>query len=155
MNLTEEQLDAWEKELERETAFLIQHGWTETPDYKWLDPEGKLHDCQSAYDHLMERVLDQKGWRTIIQQNRTGEKHHLYSDEYKMARYQSPVTKRIYTYLDARYIAENGWDESCYPDKCCGMSRMLTELVGENFSGNEIETWFHRKDGVCVLEWWE
>ncbi len=167
MNLTEEQLDAWDADLKRQEKMLEEHGWKrvyrpETNKWSgeiydalfWEDPFGNPHPYSNGYDQLTLVLLREKGWRKIIEVKHCGKKEWNKEPE-KWGRYQSPDTKRVYTFLDAQYIMEQGWNESCYPENCCGSTKLLNKLLGEDFKGDAIETWLHRNEqDELVLEWW-
>ena len=100
-------------------------------------------------------LLREREWKSVIEIRHCGKKEWNKVD--KLERYQSPVTKRIYTFLDAQFIMEQGWDEQYCPfELCCGSTRMLNKLVGDNFDGDVIETWLHlNEENELVLQWWD
>ena len=155
MNITEQQVEEWIKAVDNQIEFLRSHGWTKSEDYKWESPDGQISlEFNHAYTSLICGLLKEKGWRKILEIRHLGRKEWKKVNEW--GRYQSPVTKRVYGYLDAEYFAENNWEE-CELDKCSGNAKMLSELVGENFEGEIIETWLHRKDDGTdeyILDFW-
>lgn len=157
-------VEAWEAEAKRQEALLREHGWTQTTatftyswnneEYEaecWIDPRsGYKHvSSRDAYDRLTEYILADHGWRTIVEVKKCDK---LVNGVQEWARYQSPKTKKVYTYLDAQYVMENNWDESGYPEFCCGHTVDLNNLIGDNFDGNILYTWFGRRGDQYVLE---
>ena len=126
--------------------FLIRRGWTPFEEFedksgvsKWKHPKGEIVCCGDAYDRMTSDYLDEKGWKDIIEVERYGNAEWKKPIE-QWCRSQSPVTKRIYTYLDAQHIMEKNWDEFV---ECCEHSKMLNDLIGPNFEGSHIKTWFY------------
>lgn len=142
----------WEetdKRFKFEDDFLRKRGWTPNAYYddnsgvsEWKAPSGEIVEGTKAYDRMTSEYLEEKGWRVVYEVERHG------NAEWKKPitqwwRCQSPVTKRVYTYLDAQHIMEKDWDESVYPVECCGHSKMLNDLIGPDFTGTHIKTWFY------------
>jgi hypothetical protein len=96
--------------------------------------------------------LREKGWRPVVEKRHVGKDGKIN----KWCRYQSPVTNRLYTFLDAQHIMEHGWNENAvYPDTCCKATIELNKLAGDNFTGNIIETWFYIGDnGEHIHQLW-
>jgi hypothetical protein len=164
VNITEEQLKQWEEEIDREANFLREHGWKEvtapfSPPWNgeglgWEDPFGTVHPYSNGYTQLVLQLLRERGWRMVKEIRHYDNEGRLIERMSEWGRYQSPVTKRIYTYLDAQYVLEQGSDESGYPERYCGATVELDRLVGDNFTGDVIETWFHKVGENSVLEMW-
>jgi hypothetical protein len=108
----------------------------------WAHPITLKKYSTGAFVVATEDYLREKGWKSILEVERAGEKK--WNKIYKMGRCQSPVTKRIYCYLEAEWYAiERNFDESDYP---FGMSQHTIELnkLIKDFKKDEYFIWFHR-----------
>lgn len=143
--------EAWEANLRHQEAKLRDAGWTQK-EYTWIDPvTGEEQDAERSYLRLMERKMIARGWRPFVEVKRLqGSKR----PPTEWARYQSPLTNRVYTFLDALFIAENNWDESGYPELFCGHSVDLNNLLGPDFRGERVYTLFRAEGDKYVLEFW-
>ncbi len=121
----------------------------------WVDPvQCEDYDAVQAYLRAIERMLKDSGWRNVKEVKRIGKLEWNRPLE-TWGRYQSPSTKRIYSFIEAMQIVEDGWDERIWPDGCSEHTRLLNGLVGENFSGDEVRTWFyHGENKERVFELW-
>lgn len=157
--MTEQDLEAWDKAVADQIKFLKSHGWVESKEhgheYKWQSPDGQsILEFNHAYTRLITGLIKERGWRRVKEIRHLGRKEWNKVNEW--ARYQSPVTKRVYGYPDVEYFAENNWEEGEL-DKCSGSSQMLSKLVGVDFEEDTVETWLHRKDDGTeeyVLDFW-
>lgn len=164
--ITPEMIAEMECTFQHQEKKLLENGWIQSKgtfkyewnnqEYEsdcWVDPRTgyKTISCQDAYFILVGYILADNGWKTIIEHERVGE---LEWDKpiSKWARYQSPKTKRVYTYLDALYIMESDWNEEDYRQFCSRYAIELNNLIGDNFNGDHIYTWFHKKGEEFVLE---
>jgi len=158
-----EDYDTFWKELKKwsqiRDKLISKRGWTPIEYHKdellgssvskWKTPSGKIVDDSEAYDLMTSAYLEEKGWRSVIELKRIGKAEWKKPIE-RWGRYQSPVTKRLYTFLDAQNIMENDWDESIECSKHC---TMLNNLVS-NFAGTHIKTWFYIKDDEKIFCHW-
>jgi hypothetical protein len=146
-----EMLEAWDARQNYMEGVLKENGWTQQ-EYTWIDPKnGDVFNVEDGYHRLCDRLLTQNGWCCVVETKRLA---HSKKEPTQWARYQSPKTKRVYTYLDALSIMENDWIEDDYPTNYCGHSVMLNNLIGPNFQGDEIQTWFGLRGDEPVLELW-
>lgn len=169
---TEEEIIAWEGEWNRREQFLLDHGWKKVEktfknpwngqEYTasaWHDPvRNAVHPYADAYDQLTMIILKEDGWRAILEVKHLGTKElgPKFPKREEWGRFQSPRTKRIYSFLEAQHIMERGWKEGIYPADCSENTRQLNRLAGENFQGDIIETWYYRrKNGECIHKLWE
>lgn len=152
MNLNKEELakalaDIQEEE-GKQTEFLVSKGWTEKDDV-WSHPGRKktFRYLDEAYNAAITDVLTENGWRQITELGRNGNRKNNFGGTVQaMARYQSPKTGNIYVWFDAVYFAENGFDESSYPEGCAGRSKLMSEFAGPNFKGDYLKTLFTKKN---------
>lgn len=145
--------------IERENKFLDSRGWIqclgtfvdhngkEYVSESWAHPKTlkKYHAYTDAFDLATSDFLDEKGWESVLEIERVGE--GKFEKIQKWGRYQSPVTKRLYNFLEAQwYAVERNFDESDYP---YGMSRGTVEINNliKDFKGDEFFVWFH-SDGI-------
>lgn len=167
--LTEEEMKAIDERWDYEDKKLLEWGWykekrtLEDPYNKgktyesevWIDPNGSIHQ-EHAYTDAVGLKLREQGWVGVTEIKLIGReglpcfKKH---DPEKWARYQSPTTKKIYPFLEAMDIFERNGDED--PKYCSDHALLLNELIGENFTGDTIQTQFHLDGEDRVLSLWE
>ncbi len=170
--ITEEELIELDKEWNRRERFLSDHGWKKIEklvknpyngqEYTvsaWHDPiRNKIHAYADAYDQLTMLVLKEDGWKAILEVKHIGTRSlgPKFPRREEWGRFQSPRTKRIYSFLEAQHIMEQGWKEDIYPSGCSENTRQLNRLAGDDFQGDTIETWFYRgKNGEHIHKLWE
>jgi organic radical activating enzyme len=141
-------MDDLKKRIAYETNKLIELEWTKTKT-GWQTPDKKDIPEHQAYELAISKILEQNGWKTITESRRTGPAHWK-APIIQWARYQSPKTKRVYSFLEAIRIIENESDESIWPNECCIHTIELNKLVGPDFNGTEIKTWFGRTDAYTL-----
>src|SRR5271165_3894707 len=172
MFITEEQLAAWEARLDYERAKLAEWGWIITVE-QYPDPynKGKTYETEvwtspktgkkvtalhgNNYTEAVSEKIDERGWKHILELHRWGKLEWNKPVE-KWARYQSPVTKRIYSFLEVQDILEHDWDEDkVFPNRMCSHALTLNELVGPDFAGDTIRHWFYLEGDMHVDSLWE
>ena len=142
--MNNEYLDQLEEEIRKENEFLLSHRWVQLENGDWTDPDGNTHQGLDAFSRLTSKILKENGWKSVIEIHHTTCLHGVDHVE-KRARFQSPVTGNLYTFIDAQATMLNSWTEDL--TLCCKSSRRLTELIGKDFSCDHVETWFGRKPG--------
>jgi hypothetical protein len=138
-------MQEWEARIAFEHKFLNDHGWTlDEKERIWHGPKGEQipNAYTDAYDHLTGNLLLANGWKTIVEVERWG-KLEWNKPLQKWARYQSPKTNRVYSFLEAQYVMEKDWDENQYPDFCSLHTIEVNKLLGENFQDRVFHTWFY------------
>lgn len=171
-DITEEQLAAWDARLEYERVKLAEWGWTISRE-QFPDPynEGKTYETEvwtspktgkkvtalhgNNYEAAVNEKIYEQGWKHILELDRWGKLEWNKPVE-KWARYQSPVTKRIYGFLEVQDILEHNWDEDkVFPSRCCEHTLVLNQLIGPDFAGDTVRMWFYLEDGMDVFSLWE
>lgn len=164
--ITEEEIKAFEQEYSRREEFLYNHGWhlvdnpvVEPTNKKtcsvktWYDPvNNKMYPYAEGYDQLTMILLRGHGWKAITEVLHLGKKDSIKVETW--GRFQSPFTNRIYSFLEAQHVMEQGWNEEFYPAECSEATRLRNRLVGDNFQGDTIETWYYQEKGKTVFRLW-
>lgn len=163
--ITEEEVQEFKIEFERREKFLYDHGWHsifkpandptgKTVDVKvWYDPvKDKTYPYAEAYDQLTMIVLKEHGWKAIVELLHIGEKNSAKIETW--GRFQSPFTNRIYSFNEAQHIMEHNWSEDIFPNECSESTRLRNRLVGDNFQGAEIKTWYYVENNKTVFRLW-
>jgi hypothetical protein len=171
-NLTEEDVAAWEARIKYEEDKLAEWGWKTSvrqvldpnksgntyEETFWTSPKtGKEYTAVHGknYDAAVSEKIDEQGWKHILELNRSGKLEWNKPVE-KWARYQSPVTKRVYSFLEVQDILEQDWDEDkVFPDRICEHTRIVNELIGPDFTSDTIRFWFYLENGLHVSSLWE
>ena len=139
-----EMMEVFEKALNDQKNRLVLNGWIQKEDFSWIEPEtNKIHEGRDAYNIFTERTLLKQGWKIITEFKHLG---NWKKQPENWARYQSPKTKRIYSFLEAQYIMEENWDENFYPDSISAYTFRLNEILGDNFQLDKIYTRFYLID---------
>lgn len=138
--LTDEQIIEWEQVIRREHDFLLNHGWKlVSVDQKecWESPSGKIYLYQDGYSQLTMILLKERGWRYFTEIRHMGWDKSSVTKTHRYARYRSPATGKIFSFLDAQKVMENDWNEDV---PCCKSTEKLNEIAPKDFTGNELNT---------------
>lgn len=159
--LTPKQIEDFTNRCEFEYKFLKDNGWIFSEfDKTWVSPEGEIINNVDAYDYLTGMLLISAGWRHVTEVKKVGKSGWAMPLQ-RLARYQSPKTKRIYSFQEAQYIMGNNWDENLYLNFCSLYTISVNKLLGNDFKKDVYYTWFYLKDNAVlkednrVLELWE
>jgi len=123
----------WDEECEKEDEWMRSRGWTESEDYKWIDPKGKVHSCHAFTDAVCQ-YLDELGWKSILILKRLVGCH---GKPYFQGYFKHPVSGKVYFYFDAEDIALNHDNDDTKIDQECltGVSKQFHEI----FAGKEFD----------------
>lgn len=146
-NVTDEEIVAWEKELLRQDNLLVEHSWRQV-EGGWLSPDDVFHSYASAYDHLMDRLMIQGGWKRILHVDEITFGLHE-GDISERGMRQSPHTKRLYNFLEAVAIFEGNILESEFPEGLCRFSASLNQALSD-FSADTIYTQTVKENGKLL-----
>jgi hypothetical protein len=148
MFITAEQIDAWEKELDKQDNLLLEHSW-EKVENGWKSPDGVFHSHDCAYDHLIDRLLLEQGWKrvTLCSEVTFGFRAGRID---KTARRQSPYTGRVYNFLEAMAIYEGWLLENEFPLKFNKFSVAINQAL-PNFKGDVIHVFYTKEEGRLFL----
>jgi hypothetical protein len=165
MNLTVEEIEVFKNEFKKREQFLLDHGWqlieklvkdTSGKEVKaklWHDTvRDKRYPYSEGYDQLTMIILRENSWGAIK------EILHLGKNKDRIetwGRFQSPLSGRVYSFLEAQSIMENNWSESIFPDGCSEKTRLRNSLIGENFQGDTIKIWYYQEGNKKVFDLWK
>lgn len=128
-----------EKEDKKREDWLMSRGWAKVGEV-WESPiSSELFELDKAYAVMISDLFRENGWRHITEIEKVGKLAKLQT----WARYQSPITKRIYAYLEAEWYAERGFDESDYPLGMSSGTVAINNLI-KDLKADEYFVWFHK-----------
>lgn len=141
---------AWEEEDARREAFMAQEGWKRDPYSVWYPPDGDAQlmssDFGQAYANAVCAALRRQGWVDVTERVLIPLLKGDGRDQ-KWARYRSPASGRVYSYLEAEHCLFDPEVEDEWPDAFCTHTQDLNRLLLPYPRATEVTTIFAVADG--------